>query len=159
MPDKTRGTTRSEDNNNLTMEGYLTHPLYRHIVFLIWITPATLFLGACGGNTAGGGSNASAPATGGSSGSLSRPTPPPTPPSVYAKVRLTWNPSTEPEIAGYYVYHGTSPDNHPDKVWAGNVTRFDYGVFSGGAHYFAITAIDIYGNESQKPTEIYVAVP
>ncbi len=140
------------------MEGYLAYPLHRHIIFLIWIASTTLILSACGGGTAGGGTDDGAPTTRSSSGSSSTPTPPPPPPSAYATVRLTWNPNTGPDIAGYYVYHGTASGNHPDKVWVGNVTTFNYGVSSGGAHYFAITAIDIYGNESQKSTEIYVAV-
>lgn len=126
------------------MEGYRTRR--RHRLFLAWILPAVLALAACGGSTAGGGAEFGAPPGAG-------------PAPAYATIRLTWSPNTEPDIAGYYVYHGISPGSHPDKVWAGKVTAFDYRISDAGSHYFAVSAIDVHGNESPKSGEIHLVVP
>ena len=135
------------------MEGYPGPSLHR----LSCILATALLLSACGG-----GSTYNTPATSQASPSTN-PTPspvqPPAPISYYAKVQLTWIASTAPDIGGYYVYHGTASGNYPDKLWVSNVTSYDYKVLAKGDHYFTITAIDYYGNESQKPDEIHVTVP
>jgi len=138
------------------MEGYLRPTLHR----LSCILATALLLSACGGG--GGGSANSTPAISQASPSTnpaSSLVQPPAPTSYYAKVRLTWIASAAPDLSGYYVYHGTTSGNYPDKLWVSNVTSYDYKVLAKGGHYFTITAIDYYGNESQKPGEIYVAVP
>lgn len=131
------------------MEGYRTRR--RHCLILAWILSAALALAACGGGTGGSGAEFGAPLPGGAPGTGPVP--------AYATIRLTWNPNNELEIAGYYVYHGTSPGSHSDKVWAGNTTMFDYRIAGAGTHYFAVSAIDVHGNESPKSGEIHFVVP
>lgn len=133
------------------MEGYPRSSLHR----LSCILATVLLLSACGGN-----SSKSSPITSQTPQSTSSsPVQPPASPPYYAKVHLTWTASSSPDISGYYVYHGTTSGNYPDKLWVSNTTSYDYKVLAKGDHYFSITAIDYYGNESQKPGEIYVAVP
>jgi len=138
------------------MESYPRSSLHR----LSCILATVLLLSACGGNS----STKSNPTTSQASQSTSSPSSPspvqpPASPPYYAKVRLTWTASSSSDISGYYVYHGTTSGNYPDKLWVNNATSYDYKVLAKGDHYFSITAIDYYGNESQKPGETYVAVP
>lgn len=67
---------------------------------------------------------------------------------------LSWNANTEPDLAGYYVYHGTTP-NPSERVRLGVVTSYQWGGLTGGqTHYFAVTAYDTSGNESEKSAEV-----
>ncbi|MBI2591851.1 MAG: fibronectin type III domain-containing protein [Candidatus Brennerbacteria bacterium] len=79
-----------------------------------------------------------------------------TPVAFAATANLSWNANTEPDLAGYKIYYGTSartsscpPGGYPDSVNAGNVTSFAVPNLTDGATYFfSITAYDITGNES-----------
>lgn len=73
------------------------------------------------------------------------------------QVTLNWNANTEPDLAGYRVYHGTSPGVYigADTVTLGLVTTYVYGgLLPGMTHYFAITAFDTSNNESVKSLEV-----
>lgn len=69
---------------------------------------------------------------------------------------LTWDENTEPDLAGYMVYWGEQPgvyirslDVEMDRVvYLSTIELF------GGTNYFAVTAYDSSGNESDFSEEI-----
>ena len=76
------------------------------------------------------------------------------------QVTLGWNPSEDPRVAGYYVYHGTAPNFLPDKFNAGTNVEFTYaGAAPGVTHYFAASSYSGAGVESAQTPEISYEVP
>ena len=72
-------------------------------------------------------------------------------------IHLTWFENSEPDLAGYKVYYGINPGVYSNTVdvklqdWA----LFDYNNFSKFQnYYFAVTAYDSTGNESNFSTEV-----
>ena|SRR5579862_815278 len=67
-------------------------------------------------------------------------------------VDLSWKASTTGDVTGYNVYR--SPDGS-------NWKRIKYSdsTVANGSTYYAATAVDIYGHESNKTAPIKVAVP
>jgi hypothetical protein len=86
---------------------------------------------------------------------------PATLPSVEAaEVALEWEPNTEPELAGYMVYRGTSSGNYTSSIDVGNTTTCTIsGLDEGKTYYFAATAYDADKNESGYSNEISYTVP
>ena len=72
---------------------------------------------------------------------------------------LSWDPNTEEDLAGYWVYYGTASDDYTTVLDAGltdtpeapeyTVTDLEIGV----RYYFALTAYDFSGNESDFSDE------
>jgi hypothetical protein len=106
----------------------------KSLVLIIAITIAGLFLIVLGcGEYKGGGSSS------GESGSI----------------KLAWDPSTDPNVAGYKVYYGTSPGKYGPGIAVGNATIYVLtGLIKGQKYYLAITAYDKAGKESKFSTEI-----
>jgi hypothetical protein len=106
----------------------------KRLVLIILITVAGLFLIALGyGEYKGGGC---------SSGEI-------------GSIKLAWDPSTDPNVAGYKVYYGTSPGKYGHGIDVGNVTIYVLtGLIKGHKYYLAITAYDKAGKESKFSTEI-----
>ena len=84
------------------------------------------------------------------------PPPPPPAPGV-GTATLMWGPNNEIDLAGYRVYVGTSSGNYtfagPFEVTNGT----SYSVQNlpmGQTYFFAVSAFDIYGNESLKSAEV-----
>lgn len=70
-------------------------------------------------------------------------------------VTLAWDPNTEPEIAGYKLYFGKTSRNYLESVDIGNATRYTLmNLTDGVTYYFAVTAYDIYGHESDYSAEL-----
>jgi hypothetical protein len=68
---------------------------------------------------------------------------------------LHWDPSSSPGIAGYRVYYGTASGNYTTSVEVGNVTTDTVAGLTGGVtYYFAVTAFDTDGDESDFSNEI-----
>ena len=67
-----------------------------------------------------------------------------------ATVQVTWNPNTEPDLAGYKIYYGTASGVYGDPIDVGNVTGHVMEITPqhGATYYFALTAYDTSGNES-----------
>lgn len=68
---------------------------------------------------------------------------------------MTWNANTDPDLAGYRLYHGLAPNDLPDVVPLGLVTTYQWTGLTpvGVTHYFKLSAIDSSGNESiNNPT-------
>jgi hypothetical protein len=77
-----------------------------------------------------------------------------------ASVTLAWDPSAEPGVSGYKVHYGLHSRAYPFVVDAGNATRQTIGDLQEGAsYYFAVTAYNVAGQESDFSGEIGYAVP
>lgn len=75
-------------------------------------------------------------------------------------VTLAWDPNPEPDVAGYIVYFGNASRNYPYQTNVGNVTTATvYGLQEGLTYFFAITATNTSGLESDFSNEVTNAVP
>ena len=69
--------------------------------------------------------------------------------AIVAQVTLTWDPNSEPDLAGYDIYYGTASGNYQWKTDVGNVTTYTLnGLNIGVTYYFAATAYNTQGLES-----------
>ena len=76
------------------------------------------------------------------------------------EVTIEWNPSSGPDLAGYYIYRGTSPGDYDayydiSSSWT-DVTLLN--LTNGVTYYFAMTAYNSNGVEGDLSTEVS-AVP
>jgi len=53
---------------------------------------------------------------------------------------VSWDANVEPDIKGYYVYHGTNSGEYTEKIWVGNVTAYEIIIPNTGSHFFAVKA-------------------
>lgn len=68
---------------------------------------------------------------------------------------LSWNANSEPDLAGYKVYYGTSSQDYGIPIDVGNFTSHTLtGLTKGTTYYFAITAYDTSSNESDFSVEL-----
>lgn len=79
-------------------------------------------------------------------------------------VTLAWDPNPEPDVSNYIVYYGTNPrsqfNGYQQSTNVGNVTTATvYGLAEGFTHYFAITAKNTSGLESDFSNEVTNAIP
>jgi len=76
-----------------------------------------------------------------------------------ASVDLTWNPSASADIASYNVYYGAS-HSYQNQVQVGtNLTAHIDGLQAGVTYYFAVTAVDVFGVESDYSNEFADTIP
>ena len=74
---------------------------------------------------------------------------------VRGRTTITWNANSEPDLAGYKVYHGTASQVYTEVRDVGNVTSYVWdGLLLGMTHYFAVTAYDTSNNESTFSAEV-----
>lgn len=70
-------------------------------------------------------------------------------------VTLAWDPNTGQNLAGYKLYYGTSSRNYTVSVNVGNATKYTLvNLTDGMLYYFAVTAYDAYGHESDYSAEL-----
>jgi hypothetical protein len=108
---------------------------------------ASALLAACGGggSEGGGGGSASLPSTSTTGANA---------------VTLTWDAVTDLSLRGYRIYYGTGPGTYLQGLDVGNVTSHTVtGLTSGTRYYFAATAYDVAGNESDFSRETFKDVP
>lgn len=75
-------------------------------------------------------------------------------------VLLSWDPSPDPTVAGYNVYYGTSSVNYTRIVSAGpSLQAVVTNLSSGVTYYFAVTALDLFGQESVFSNEVTYTPP
>lgn len=68
---------------------------------------------------------------------------------------VSWQPNTEPDLAGYQIYYGTTSRFYSVIIDVGNTTQYTVtGLNPGVTYYFAVTAYDINGNESDYSEEV-----
>jgi hypothetical protein len=81
-------------------------------------------------------------------------------PAYAASVDLEWDANTEPQLAGYKIYWGTSSGNYAFSKNVGNTTVCTItGLDEGRTYYFAATAYDGTGAESDYSNQINYYVP
>jgi hypothetical protein len=80
--------------------------------------------------------------------------------------KLTWEAPTTvsdgtplTDLAGYKIYYGTSSGNYTEVIDAGNVTTYTVGSLPPGTYYFAVTAYNGSGNESDYSNEASKTIP
>lgn len=83
-----------------------------------------------------------------------------TPVQADQSVTFGWEPSTDPNVAGYNIYYGTASHVYGHKVSVGNVsTATISGLVGGTTYYFAATTYDVLNQESVLSDEISYSVP
>jgi List-Bact-rpt repeat protein/fibronectin type III domain protein len=77
-----------------------------------------------------------------------------------SSVTLAWDPSASAGVAGYNIYYGPSTHTYTNMVTAGNATNVTVsGLIGGATYYFAATAYDSFGVESDYSSETNYVVP
>jgi hypothetical protein len=75
-------------------------------------------------------------------------------------LEVTWNASSDTNVAGYKVYYGTVSQQYTNVVVAGNLTNaLISGIKSGKTYYFAATSYNAAGWESSYSPEISYIAP
>jgi len=75
-------------------------------------------------------------------------------------VAFAWDSSPSSEVTGYRVYYGAASGNYSNSVVVGNVTTNTVpGLASGVTYFFAVTAYNASGLESDFSNEISYTVP
>ena len=75
-------------------------------------------------------------------------------------VDLTWSPSPDPDVAGYWVWRADPPSGSYALLGPALVTADSYRdaqVESGVTYYYVVTAVDFAGNESPSSAEVAAA--
>ena len=75
-----------------------------------------------------------------------------------ADVSLAWDPSISPNVTNYRIYYGTASRTYLKYDQTGNVTGYTVKGLTAGAWYFAATALDAGGNESDYSNEVSVVI-
>ncbi len=75
-------------------------------------------------------------------------------------VEITWQPNTEPDLAGYRLYRavGTGPFERIAEI-SGIPSYSDHAVEAGRTYRYAVSAIDQSGNESDRSAAVGVTMP
>jgi uncharacterized protein YfaP (DUF2135 family) len=63
------------------------------------------------------------------------------------------------DLAGYYVYYGSSSQSYAERIDVGKVTTYAIHNLSPGTYYFAVAAYDASGNETEYSNEVAKKVP
>ena len=71
-----------------------------------------------------------------------------------ASVSLAWDPSVSPNISGYRVYLGLLSRIYQPPIEIGNQTTYTVTGLGPGTWFFAVTAFDVDGNESDFSNEV-----
>ena len=77
-----------------------------------------------------------------------------------SSVTLAWDPSTSSSIAGYRLYEGIASRTYTNVIAVGKATTATFSALvSGATYFFAVTAYDTNGLESDFSSEISYSVP
>jgi hypothetical protein len=80
--------------------------------------------------------------------------------AMAADVSLAWDPSPSSNISGYKLYMGNASGNYGAPITIGNQTTYRVADLVAGTWYFAVTAFDVEGNESDFSNEVsHTVVP
>ena len=76
--------------------------------------------------------------------------------AIATSITLAWQQNQEEDLAGYRVYWGTESLMYDESVFVGNTTNFEITELElGMRYYFAVTALDYWGNESALSAEVH----
>ncbi|MEE4311793.1 MAG: fibronectin type III domain-containing protein [candidate division KSB1 bacterium] len=76
------------------------------------------------------------------------------------KITIQWTQNSEPDFVGYKVYYGTTSGSYPNEVLVGNSQTFTTPELSEGViYFFAVSALDTAGNESNLSSEYNIYIP
>lgn len=91
---------------------------------------------------------------------------PPSPPTGISTqtgdnfIEIFWNPNPESNIAGYNVYVGATYQGKYQWIGSTRSTSYiDRGALNGTTYYYAITAYDVDGNESDLSRDVAYDIP
>lgn len=77
-----------------------------------------------------------------------------------ANVTLAWNPSTDPQVAGFNIYYGGVSGAYTNKTSVGTTTSLMVSnLVPGATYYFAATTYNAAGSESAFSSEVSYTVP
>jgi hypothetical protein len=75
-------------------------------------------------------------------------------------VLMSWDPSSDTSVVGYNVYYGAASRTYTNMLVAGSATNIVItGLANGVTYYFAATAVDGFGAESDYSNEVTYSVP
>ena len=75
-------------------------------------------------------------------------------------VTLAWDASPDTHVVGYNLYYGVASGTYTTEINVGTVTSATVtGLTAGVTYYFAVTAYDSFGQESDYSSEISYLVP
>ena len=75
-------------------------------------------------------------------------------------VDLYWRANSESDLAGYNIYVSDSYDGRYLNIGSSTTNRFtDYDAVNGETYYYAVTAYDFNGNESELSFDVIYATP
>lgn len=75
-------------------------------------------------------------------------------------IELQWHPNPERDLAGYNVYVSSRYYGTYRRIGSTGIARFiDYGAVNGTTYYYAVTAYDYSGNESELSREVVYDTP
>ncbi len=80
---------------------------------------------------------------------------------MYASsVTLAWDPSADGDVTGYRLYQGWAPRTYTNVVDVGHATSASLtGLMQGETYFFAVTAYDVIGQESDFSNDLRYTVP
>lgn len=80
-------------------------------------------------------------------------------PVLAGTLKVAWQPNTEADLAGYYVYYGTKDRPLGTRINVGRQTQYTIqNLPAGETYYIAVTAFDQTGNESTFSQQAAVRV-
>ena len=79
---------------------------------------------------------------------------------AWQNVSLAWNPSPDETVVAYNVYFGLDSGFYSQVLPVGNASAANIdGLAAGATYYFAVSAIDVDGNESPLSEEVVFTTP
>ena len=70
-------------------------------------------------------------------------------------INLAWDPNTDPDLAGYKVYYGTTPRTYGPGIDVGNMTTFALtGLIKGQRYFIVVKAYNASKQESDFSDEV-----
>jgi len=81
-------------------------------------------------------------------------------PAIAGEIKVSWQPNTEPDLAGYFLYYGTKERPQRHRLDVGPQTQYLIQNLQSGITYFiTVTAVDREGNESLLAERITARIP
>ena len=77
--------------------------------------------------------------------------------AVVRAATATWDPNTEPDLAGYKLSYGTQSGQHPNVIDVGKVTTYPFNP-PPGRYYVVVQAYNTSGELSDKSAEVVVDI-